>query len=119
MCERGQAGQAVRARDGFSLDGRARDLTSCAMLNRFPADTGTLNELMRDLGLSVKAVAKAMDVTPRTVQRWRKTTAPRGALISLWWLSSHGYSAWDCEMHRRWQLAGYVDAAGKALVMAR
>lgn len=78
------------------------------MLNRLPSGTGSFEDLLADLGLSARdtpRIARALGVSERTVWRWKKTQAPRMALLALWWLSRDGHSAWDCEMFNRTQLA--------------
>jgi hypothetical protein len=81
------------------------------MLNRLPKNLPTLADLLADLGNPTpESVAKALGVSASTVRRWKRTTAPRTALLALWWLSRWGQSAWDCEMHQRqalrWRSAG-------------
>lgn len=72
------------------------------MLNRLPKHPPGLDELLADLGHPCPvSVAKALDVSPSTVRRWKRTRAPKTALLALWWLSRWGQSAWDCEMHQR------------------
>jgi len=76
------------------------------MLNRLPKNPGNLAQLMADLGHpSCAQIAKALGVSVRTVERWRRGKTPRVALLSLWWLSREGHSAWDCEMANRTALA--------------
>lgn len=78
------------------------------MLNRLPSGTGSFEDLLADLGLTARdtpRIARALGVSERTVWRWKKTNAPRMALLSLWWLSREGHSTWDCEMFNRTQLA--------------
>lgn len=78
------------------------------MLNRLPSGTGSFEDLLSDLGLSARdtpRIARALGVSERTVWRWKKTNAPRMALLALWWLSREGHSTWDCEMFNRTQLA--------------
>lgn len=76
------------------------------MLNRLPKYAGTLADLLADLGQpKPAAVARALGVSERTVQRWIKSGAPRTALLSLWWLSRAGHDEWDCEMANRTSLA--------------
>jgi len=84
------------------------------MLNRLPNWLPTFAELLTDLELTaadVPRLARALGVSERTVWRWKRSKAPRMALLSLWWLSRWGHSEWDCEMHNRTQLAlGLRDA---------
>ncbi|WIT11129.1 hypothetical protein PFX98_19820 [Paucibacter sediminis] len=76
------------------------------MLNRLPKDPGNLAQLMADLGHpSCARIAKALGVSVRTVERWKRGKTPRVALLSLWWLSREGHSVWDCEMSNRTRLA--------------
>ncbi|WP_350340384.1 helix-turn-helix domain-containing protein [Roseateles aquae] len=84
------------------------------MLNRLPSDPGSFRELLSDLGLSAHdtpRIARALGVSERTVWRWFASEAPRVARLSLWWLSRHGHSVWDAEMHNRTQLALTQQAA--------
>lgn len=72
------------------------------MLNTLPKHTGTLDELLAEIGApSAAQVAGALGVSRRTVERWKRTGAPRMALLSLWWLSRQGHSVWDAEMANR------------------
>lgn len=76
------------------------------MLSRLPKYAGNLSDLLTEIGQpKPAAVAKALGVSERTVQRWIKSGAPRTALLSLWWLSHEGHSNWDAEMFNRTQLA--------------
>lgn len=78
------------------------------MLNRLPSDTASFRELAADLGLTTtdtRRIARALDVSERTVRRWWASNAPRSARLALWWLSREGHSTWDCEMHNRTTLA--------------
>lgn len=78
------------------------------MLNRLPSDPASFRELAKDLGLTTtdtRRIARALDVSERTVRRWWASDAPRSARLALWWLSRAGHSAWDCEMHNRTMLA--------------
>lgn len=64
--------------------------------------------MLRDLGLNASdtpRIARALGVSTATIWRWKRTNAPRAALLALWWLSREGYSVWDCEMANRTSLA--------------
>lgn len=71
------------------------------MLNRLPAHLPPLWMLIDDIGRpSARKIAKALDVTERTVQRWIKADkAPRAAMFALFWLTRWGHSAVHCEAH--------------------
>lgn len=68
------------------------------MLVLLPKAVPSLALLLADLGQpSAAAVAVALDVTPRTVERWIiADTAPRTALLALFWLTRWGQSQVDC-----------------------
>jgi len=56
--------------------------------------------MLEDLGNpSPRALAKALDVTPRTVSRWiaDPENTPRPVMLSLFWLTRWGQSQVDCE----------------------
>lgn len=76
------------------------------MLNRLPTWLPSLNELLRDIGTpGSERVAKALGVSESTVRRWKRSSAPKTALLALWWLTRWGHSAWDAEMANRTRLA--------------
>lgn len=76
------------------------------MLNRLPREAPSFAELVRDIGSpKPAALAKALDVSERTIHRWMRGKAPRAARLSLWWLSFEGHSTWDAEMANRTALA--------------
>lgn len=91
------------------------------MLNRLPQHTGQLADLLPDLGNpSATELARALGVSRRTVERWKRQSAPRTALLALWWLSREGHSAWDCEMANRTALAlGLRDALWREITRLR
>lgn len=84
------------------------------MLNRLPSGTGSFRELAEDIGLKPsdnKRIARALDVSERTVRRWWTSEAPKTACLALWWLSREGHSVWDCEMHERTRMAHQTNEA--------
>lgn len=60
---------------------------------------------------SCDAVAKALGVSRRTVERWRQTGGSRLARIAMFWLSAEGMSFWDCELHARFVIAVQTNEA--------
>ncbi len=89
------------------------------MLSKLPTWLPTLQELMKDLGLTtadVPKMAQTLGVSERTVWRWKAHGAPKMALLSLWWLSRWGHSLWDSEMANRTALyRGLHDAMFREL----
>ena len=71
------------------------------MLNRLPVQIPPLWLLLDDIGNPpAKRLAKALDVTERTVKKWiRDDVAPRPVMLSLYWLTRWGQSAVHCEAH--------------------
>jgi hypothetical protein len=71
------------------------------MLNRIPRSIPPLSMMLDDLGRPrTAALARALDVSPSTARRWIAADhAPRTVLIGLFWLTSWGRSAVDCEAH--------------------
>ena len=59
-----------------------------------------LSRLLSDLGNPTPLeVSRMLHVSERTIKRWRATDdAPRAALLALFWQSSYGLSALDCEL---------------------
>lgn len=69
------------------------------MLNRLPKCTPSFSDLLTDIGNpSDQAIAKALNVTARTVHTWRKTEAPRPVLLALFWITRWGLSATNAEV---------------------
>lgn len=63
-----------------------------------PAKLPHLHTILDELGLPDKQVAHFLDVTPKTVDRWRKSgQAPRPVMLALFWESRWGQSAANCE----------------------
>lgn len=59
-----------------------------------PAKLPHLHTILDDLGLPDKQVAHFLDVTPKTVDRWRKAgQAPRPVMLALYWETRWGQSA--------------------------
>lgn len=82
------------------------------MLHNLPKYAGEINDIL--LGIcnpSNRAIATALGVTERTVQRWKINGAPRIALLALWWITPHGHSVWDAVMHNRTALAMQTNRA--------
>jgi len=100
------AGRHVHETSPLAINRTHAAADTTIMLNRLPKDTGTLTEILADIGnpKTVK-IAKALGVSRRTVERWKAGKTPRVALLSLWWLSREGHSTWDAEMHNRTMLA--------------
>ena len=71
------------------------------MLNRLPTQLPPLWMLVDDIGRpSPRQLAKSLDVTERTVERWLKTDkAPRPVMFALFWLTRWGQHAVHCEAH--------------------
>jgi hypothetical protein len=71
------------------------------MLTQLPRVVPALAVLLDDLGNpSPAAVARALDVSTRTVQRWMATDeAPRAALLALFYVTRWGQSAVHCQAH--------------------
>ena len=69
------------------------------MLNRLPRQMPPLDVMLADIGNpTTREVARALDVTERTVRRWLSHgTAPRPVMLALFWVTSWGLSATDCE----------------------
>lgn len=68
------------------------------MLQHFPRYVPPLSQLLADLGTpSARAVALALDVTPRTVQRWiAADDAPLVCRLALFYVTAYGRSAVSC-----------------------
>jgi len=66
-----------------------------------PRATPALSQLLPDLGNpSPREIARYLGVTERTVYAWKAAgCAPRAASLALFWESSYGRSALDCELH--------------------
>ena len=84
------------------------------MLNRLPKPTQLppLQWMLDDIGNpTAQALARALGVTRRTVERWRKAGhAPRAAMLAIYWLTRWGMDAVHCEAHNAAQLhAGMSD----------
>ena len=71
------------------------------MLNRMPTKLPTLKEMMQDCcNATPHQLAKALGVDERTVWRWLKEdSAPRPALLALFWLTRWGMSVTNAEVH--------------------
>jgi predicted DNA-binding transcriptional regulator AlpA len=57
--------------------------------------------ILEDLGHPpVRAVARVLGVSARTVYRWNRTgRAPRSACLALFWMTRWGRSEIDCQLH--------------------
>jgi hypothetical protein len=68
------------------------------MLALMPRQVPSLATILADLGNpSPVEIARALGVTPRTVERWlHDADAPRPALLALFWLTRWGQSEVDC-----------------------
>lgn len=57
-----------------------------------------LHTILDNIGLSDNQVAHFLGVCPNSVKRWRKLgQAPRAVMLALFWETSWGRSAADCE----------------------
>lgn len=76
------------------------------MLNRLPAYTPSLSDMLADIGSPAPAaVAAALGVSPRTVRRWLATgQAPRAAALAVFSITRWGLSLVESEAQRRAQL---------------
>lgn len=58
-----------------------------------PAKLPHIHLMLENLGLPDEQVARFLDVTPKTVARWRKAgQAPRPAMLALFWETTWGQS---------------------------
>lgn len=69
------------------------------MLILIPKHLPSLETMLEDLGRpKPAALAKALDLHPRTVARWiRLGTAPRPAMLALFWVTRWGQSQVDAD----------------------
>jgi hypothetical protein len=72
------------------------------MLNRLPRQLPALSLILDDLGAPTPAaLATALGASERSVRRWIATdSAPRPAMLALFWLTRWGMSIVDCEAGR-------------------
>lgn len=72
-------------------------------------------------GPSPREISRYLEVTERTVYRWQASDdAPRAALLALFWESSYGLSAIDCELHNAAQVhKNHAQSLVKELVNLR
>lgn len=87
------------------------------MLHLIPAWLPEFDDLVVDIGRPhPSSIAKSLGVTERTVYRWLSDpqSAPRPAIISLFWLSRWGLSRLDAELFNRSQVYwGHAQALKK------
>lgn len=71
-----------------------------------PRSIPALSQVLPDLGNpSPREIARYLDVSERTVYGWKAADlAPRAVLLALFWESSYGRSALDCELHNAAQV---------------
>lgn len=71
-----------------------------------PRAVPALSQLLPDLGHpSPREISRYLDVSERTVYGWKAAdTAPRAALLALFWESSYGLSAINAELHNSAQV---------------
>jgi hypothetical protein len=70
------------------------------MLTRLPRSLPTVDQLLADLGHPApRDLAPALGVSERTVWRWHATGWPRCAHLALYFASSWGWSAVECDAH--------------------
>lgn len=76
------------------------------MRNPGPRHTPELLTILADLGNpNAKALAKYLGVNERTIYVWKaKNLAPKSALWALFWLSSYGQSAINCDLYNGFQM---------------
>lgn len=69
------------------------------MLNRMPRRMPELATMLADIGNpSPEAVARALGVSTRSVQRWiAKEAAPRPVMVAIFWLTRWGMSSVNAE----------------------
>lgn len=78
-----------------------------------PRSVPALSQMLEDIGNpSARLVARALGVHPRTVERWmEQDTAPRAALLALFYATQWGRSAVNCQAENDAQLFfGYAAA---------
>lgn len=88
------------------------------MLSRLPLAIPAASVLLADLGHpSTPDLAAALGVSVRTVWRWRESDAwPRAARLSLFFASSWGWSAVECDARRSVEVwRQLADAQGREL----
>lgn len=83
------------------------------MLNRLPSQMPPLDVMLADIGdPKPAALAKALDVSARSVRRWlQHGHAPRSAALAIFWLTRWGQNAVHCEAHNAAQLHAGMAAA--------
>lgn len=71
-----------------------------------PRSIPALSQIVPALGgPSPREISRYLEVTERTVYRWQASDdAPRAALLALFWESSYGLSALNCELHNAAQV---------------
>lgn len=63
-----------------------------------PAKLPHLHTILDNIGLSDKQVAHFLGVSPNSLNRWRRAgQAPQPVMLALFWETSWGRSAADCE----------------------
>jgi len=63
------------------------------MLNRIPRNIPPLSTLLAELGATPRQVARALQVSERTVKNWLSAeNEPQAVRIALFWLTRWGYS---------------------------
>lgn len=63
-----------------------------------PAGLPSFTTMLQDLPATPLQVARHLDITPRTMQRYQATTeAPRAIMLALFWETRWGRSAADVE----------------------
>lgn len=77
------------------------------MLSTIPRHLPTLPALLDDLGIpSASTLAKILDVSRRTAERWIAAEhAPRAAMLALFWVSRWGRSEAETQAHNAATLA--------------
>jgi len=75
------------------------------MLKKYPKGMPSLGDMLRNLGEpSTRELAKALGVSERTAREWkRKNTAPRTAMLALFWVTSWGQQWAEADAHNEAQ----------------
>lgn len=82
------------------------------MPHRFPRQFPSFATLADDVQCSRSALAKVLDVHPRTLARWIETeAAPRAAVLAVYWLTRWGMSQLDADAYNSATLSAALAAS--------